>query len=812
MRKVLIVLAVIALAGCVAPERPGPAPSPTAEQVSRYSLAELEAMIAERQAAGPAGVMFDGTCDGLNNGGPWACTHAFPRIIATAGTYLPNQSTSDWLKHLARYQGAMLTTDWPNYNNYSPQPAGWQSDPFGYVRGLQEDAGLAWSDYKFLAVLHTYQLQYNYCGSAWAPNACAIYTAMSTADGATANTDGWYARDSGGAVLNAATGKQENWSSLDPDGAAGKWPGWLGSFVATDVWGDTCNGEHCWDGIYVESMNIPHALTNFLHIDADENGEEDLNQGSWDKCDVDTHQMDGFNAFFDILASEGITVAGGETEWTGLLDYETPSYLDGHATASFNGDFPRSPWYRCFTAPHDYSSGIIIPDPAGNAGGNKWDWNMRQAVRAEDSGGLNVLMSGENLYDDGNPNTIDDDYFKQYVSGENQQKRIVIGSALLLNAYAAPNRDQIPYWYPADEALVDLGTGAAGTDIADLGWLGWPYYDAVNTTGGAYGLTMRDVISNSNSLAGAVWVRQFEHGAVIFNATTTTQNVSIGSGWKYINGSAAYGGDHTHNPGGAAPSTLSVPAWDAYVLIRDTASTPTPGATYTATPTRTATPTITPGGPTATPTPTGTGTATPTPTITPTGTPLPTSTPLPCSTIAATIDGSLAEWAGRPSQALSAANRAYLQPGTPTPSAADLSGRLWVACSGSDLLLAAIMTDSVQIDGAGDVWIGDSIEVQVDALNDGLTRPGQDDHDLMFALDGRAQDYNYPLEATVVARATPGSNWRVEARIPLTAIWQYVASGQQIGTRLGLWDNDTATSPDVVDQVMVSPKATWSAE
>ena len=421
-------------------------------------------------------------------------------------------------------------------------------------------------------------------------------------------------------------------------------------------------------------------------------------------------------------------------------------------------------------------------------------------------------------------------------------RRINVISALLLNAYAVPREDRLAYQYPCDECLVDASTGVAGVAIANLGWLGYPYYDALNTTDG---LTMRETISNTAALNGKVWIREFNNGLAVFNATTGTQVVTVGAGWKYIDGSAAYGGDHTHNPGGAAGTTISVPAWDGYVLVRDTANTPTPISTYTPTPT------ITPGGPTATPTPTRTPTRTPTPTptgpatatptrtptptktpaptmtptptttatatTTPTGTPPPTVVPLACSVQLIMIDGALADWNGRDFETLAAASAAYIFPGAPTPTTADLSGRLWVACSGNDLMMAGIMTDTVILDPfdiGGYVFSGDTVEIQIDGLSDGITRPEQDDHDYFIASSGRAFDYSLPLDATIAVAQTPGSNWRFELSVPLDDIWPGLGAGSDIDTIMALYDRDTAGTPvppaqAAADQVMAGARWIW---
>ena len=158
-----------------------------------------------------------------------------------------------------------------------------------------------------------------------------------------------------------------------------------------------------------------------------------------------------------------------------------------------------------------------------------------------------------------------------------------------------------------------------------------------------------------------------------------------------------------------------------------------------------------------------------------------------------------------------------MRPASPTPSAADLSGRLWVACSGDDLIIAGIITDTVILDPfdvGGYVFSGDTAEIQIDGLSDNLTRPGQDDHDFFIASSGRAFDYSLPLAATVVAAQTPGSNWRFELSVPLDSIWPGLGTGSDIDTVLALYDRDTAGTPvppnvAAADQVMVGPRWVW---
>lgn len=1083
MKRLLLIIALVmialGLASCQRPPKPGPRPTPepTAEQVSRLSLDDL------REIAQPAtrtATMFDGTAAGVLNGGPWNAEHAFPRIIASDGGDIPGDSNNAHLDDLARYHAVLWNQDWPTYSAYVPTPT--QTNPWGYLLALNPDL-------KFIMALRTYAYPSSNCSiSAAFPNRCAIYTAADTADGATVLGDGWWARDDVGSKIKPAGNLYSEWYinwgiDLDPD-SADNFARWVSNYITDTALAATCDGELCWDGVYLEQAGIPHELSNFLHIDGDENGVRDGSAAQWDKCTVNEHQLDGFNLFFDLLATSGITVAGGEMSLSGLTDALSNPYAAGHATAGFNGSFPLKTWPRCAVSPYSFSSDSIVPGPTGAAGGNLWDYSMRGAVKWENTGAMGVLMSDEAIYSNS--------YWSTYVAlnDENHLRRITVISSLLLNAYAVPREDRQAYQYPCDECLVNAGTGAAGVAIANLGWMGYPYYDALNTTDG---LTLRETISNTAALNGKVWVREFNNGLAIFNSTTGAQNVTIGSGWKYINGSAAYGGDHTHNPGGTAPSTISVPAWDGYVLVRDTANTPTPINTYTPTPTPTAgtaptstptrtptvtptatptrTPTVTPTGipPTATPTvpktatPTSTPTVTPTATDTPTETPTaadtatetpiatgtltatptvadtptvtptatetsteppaatgyvqrvdagatvpytdahgaiwaadrmyvvgswgyvstntrfrvataavantdddtlyqtwtqnpleyrftvpsgtykvvlkwaememnavsqriirvkaenlviedaldvyavvgrnaaldrtylipvgdgvlnlrfekisyvpmvsaievtfqlptptptvtstatdtptatpsvldtptatptvldtpthtptrtptptatPTATPLPCDVKAITIDGNLSDWSGYDSRTVTAENAIYINPASPTPSISDLSSVFYLTCSGADLVMAGTIYDEELYLPTGDLTNGDAFEVSIDALHDGINRPGQDDHDIFVGADGRVLDYNAPVPATIAVSSNPGSSWSFEVAIPLTEIWPPLTSGDDIDAINGLWDRDSAATPIPGAplgpyQIMIGPTVRWRVQ
>ena len=345
----------------------------------------------------PAGIMFEGAvCTDVVNGGPWNCDHQFPRIIASEGSDVVSYSNDTWLDIRARYNALMLKSDWPTYNNYSTKPA--EDDPWGYLLGLN-------ANLKFLAVLQMRQFATSYCHIPLTfPNTCAIYTAISTANGATAAGDGWYAVNSAGTRLSPGITNPApyvNWSGLNPDTPGTSYPAWLAAYYVANIKTAVCpvgSANLCWDGVYFEGMKIPHNEGSLVTIDADENGVEDIAQ--WDKCTMNEHQMDGYNMFFDSMAYNSVDVAGGEFSLSGLEDALSNTYTAGHATANFIGSFGLEQWPRCLVNPNTASGENIVPDEAGDPGGNLWDYNMRAAVRAEDLNMLNVLMLDEAIITD----------------------------------------------------------------------------------------------------------------------------------------------------------------------------------------------------------------------------------------------------------------------------------------------------------------------------------------------------------------------------------------------------------------------------
>jgi hypothetical protein len=169
-----------------------------------------------------------------------------------------------------------------------------------------------------------------------------------------------------------------------------------------------------------------------------------------------------------------------------------------------------------------------------------------------------------------------------------------------------------------------------------------------------------------------------------------------------------------------------------------------------------------------------------------------------------TVDGSLADWVALATPIyLRPSNAAYIQPAA-TPSAADLSAAFWLSCSGTNIIVAGLITDTLIVSSTTNLLtVGDAAQIKIDGLNDGITRPRQDDHDLFVGPLGRLLDYNRPVVgATVVARTTPGSNWRFEMSIPIAQIWSSLTGGSTIGRTFGLHDNDNVATPGP-DQIMI---------
>lgn len=754
-------------------------------------------------------------------GGPFGSDHQFPRLKASNGNYATSDATATILNRLQYFDLVEFVADRHNWYANSCTTI----DSHTYLRNANPKI-------KLLGVYHSYGFEdADLLGPICNPNVKAMWTAYDTADGA-APASSWYMLDEDGNVVPyASTGLEEmlvenqvilNWSDLQSGFDVSNLSTWWAAHVISDKFsGAQCGGVDCWDGVILEAVGIPHQYQGNLW-DIDEDGNQDFSQVGMGRAGVNTATYNGWlGAFKPIDVSTTLTImtdGGWQPNPTGIDDSPVMA-----TSVDIAQDFG---WPTDITYLNECVGSVNSYCPWGPPPGRYWDFHMRQYVNWLDEAG-----TGANTASYVNAMT---DYatfaarsysgattWGTYVTNYRQYQRFLLASTLLDNGYAQVHSGQYPDW--CDECGVDLATGTSAQTVAATGWLGCPLEQALTLSTGD---TLRNIIGAGDwdTLSDYVWKREFTNGLVVVNPKTTAQTVNVGAGWKKIYSPF---GQLTHNNGAVVSGLLTIPAMNAFVLVRNMANTPTPFLTNTPTPTATPSPTVTPtwtpGGPTATPTPTNTPTRTPTPTATPTATATPTPTATPtatpaaagaCAVLAATVDGSMAEWTSSTPQYLNAANAAYIYPAA-TPAAADLSAAFWMACSGDNLLVAGIITDTVVMTGTGAIYVGDAAQVQIDGLNDDITRPGQDDHDLFVNPAGLLLNYNRPVPgATVVARATPGSNWRFEMSIPLAQIWAQITSGSVIGRRYGLHDNDVTPTPlpggtpsaDSVDQVMIGAK------
>jgi len=703
-------------------------------------------------------------------GGPFADTHQFPRLKASNGNYATGNANTTMLNNLQYFDIVEFVGD--RHNWYAQ--ACTTIDTHTYLRMRNPHI-------KLFGVYHSYGfVDATVLGPTCNPNVMAMWTAYDTADGGASD---WYMRDAFGEVVplgtTGATANQVvlNWSGLQTGfPSSNSLASWWGTHVSSSAFaGATCGGVDCWDGVILEAAGVPHQYQGALW-DIDENSVTDFVQGGMGRAGVNNAQYDGWIYAFDVIANTTdlviMTDGGWQPSPTGFNDWPV---LAAHVDIAQDFGWPTDITYLNSCGGSVYSS-----CPTGPPAGKYWDFHMRQYVQWMDVGSkaptAASYVNAMTYYDTFAAKTFSGSTtWGQYVTDYRQYQRFLLASTLLENGYAQIHAGQTPDW--CDECGVNLATGRSEKSLAATGWLGCPLTEA-KTIGG--GQTLRQRIADDwTTLSNYVWYREFTNGLVVVNPTTSSQTVNVGQGWKRIYSPA---GQVTHNNGAVVSGNLTIGAMNAFVLLRDNSATPTPTATRT-----------------------------PTPTVTPTWTPQP--GPAACAPLSITVDGSLADWGWATPMYLNAANAEYMMPAA-TPSAADLSGAFWLACSGNSLIVAGVITDSVTMVGLGDIYVGDAAQIQIDGINDGITRPGQDDHDLFVNPDGLLLDYGRPVPgATVVARTTPASNWRFEMSIPLAQIWAQITGGSLVGRRFGLHDNDATPTPlpggtpsaDSVDRVMIGP-------
>jgi hypothetical protein len=586
LTALLLVLAL--LAGCVPPPRPAVGPN------------ETDIPIAQRQVG-----ILAAACPALDGSTGWEPgpfpEHGFPRIKASNGNYIMADASTTTLNRLRFYDMVEMVSSRPFwYENGCTA-----NDTFAYLQAANPNI-------KLMGVFHSYGFNNPTAFSLTChPTVRDKYDAYSTANGTGGD---WHMLTDLGSYITwpGALSNQTilNWSDVQPDADHGSnsLGRWFGDYVS----GANFEGKN-WHGVILETVPVPSSLPGSAAADADENSLSDFYESGKGRAFFNAAQYAGWNYAWQRMADNGsalvtMTDGGWEPNPTGIND---PPVMMPYANIAQDFSFPASSFYLndCSASP----SSSCPTRPPNNAW---WAFHMRQYLTWMDGAGTEAAVPGASFvlamtyYDEfANKTYAGATKWGTYVRSYDQYRRLVIGSALQDNGYAQVHAGQYPTW--CDECGV-VG-GATTESLAAKNWMGCPLGVAVNESG----QNMREVIASDwQALGTQVWKREFSNALVLVNPTTSARTVTIGSGWQRINGTY----DRVHNNGAAVGTTLSVPAMDAYVLVRSGASTATPGATATNTPTggATATPTVTPGGPTATSTPTSAPTNTPLPDRTPT--------------------------------------------------------------------------------------------------------------------------------------------------------------------------------------------------
>lgn len=290
-QPLIILLVVVALAGCVAPPQ-------------TLTMSELPSA---RRAS-----VVD----------PWG--HEWPRIMTTDGDYDTRESNAAHIRDIASYQGVIWMLNWPDY--YLSQAT--LADPFEMLRSLNPDIAV-------IGGTHSYLIPWSGCSNPAYPQTCAIYR---TVDG-----NDWYVYDAAGNRLQAATGAWINWTQ--------GYAQWLAEFIAGQA-ARQCGGRSCWDGFYVESMDPPHGIGKFFSADLDRDGLQDMDPARLTKCELDARQMAGYAAFAQAVSTSTGLPVGGESFGPGLAGPGSPHPLLGKETMYFDGAFPNGAWPDCTVDPY----------------------------------------------------------------------------------------------------------------------------------------------------------------------------------------------------------------------------------------------------------------------------------------------------------------------------------------------------------------------------------------------------------------------------------------------------------------------------
>lgn len=617
-QAVAIVLVLIIVVACAPPPQPmtGPEPLPLED-------------VAGGLGSGAACAVLNGSTGW--QAGPYP-EHQFPRLKASNGNYTTSDANATVLDGLQYYDLVEMVSSRPFWYTNGCTAV----DTFDYLRDRN-------ANIKLFGVFHSYGFTNPDAFSELCHSTVRdMWQAYHTANAA--NPPGaWYMQNDLGNVATWPPGPLANqavlnWSNVQPDATGISLASWWADYV-----GGADFASMGWDGVILEAAGVPASGPSAAAWDIDENGFRDFLEAGKGRAYINASQYAGWNTAFERIANlttglETMTDGGWEPNPTGVNALPA---LREYVNIAQDFAFPTSNYYL------DTCANINSSCPTNPPGAAWWAFHMRQYLAWMDSAGTKAenatssFVLAMTYYN--NIATLsrgDGTTWGQYITDYRQYQRFVLASALLDNGYAQVHAGQYPDW--CDECGVVGGNTARS--VTATGWLNCPTQQALNPAG----QTMRQVIAADwQGLDDTAWCREFTNGKVCVNPTTSTQVVTVGTGWKKIRGWY----DTAHNSGATVNGTLSIGPMDAYVLVRNGAATPTvtptatSGATPTPMPTSTATPTWTPTATaTATPTVTPTSTSTPTATATPTwtATSASTSTPTPTPTPTWTPGGSTA--------------------------------------------------------------------------------------------------------------------------------------------------------------------------
>ena len=133
---------------------------------------------------------------------------------------------------------------------------------------------------------------------------------------------------------------------------------------------------------------------------------------------------------------------------------------------------------------------------------------------------------------------------------------------------------------------------------------------------------------------------------------------------------------------------------------------------------------------------------------------------------------------------------------TPRPSVTDLSGDIYCAWQGNDLIFAGRVSDDVLKRDSANIWDDDGRRDRDRRSGRRLQLGQADDHQFTVVTDGTVKDLGANPAASAVARPVSGG-WAVELRLPASVLGMgALFEGRAIRFNVGLNDDDDGGSRD----------------